>query len=220
MAMSADTAQALHGDGRLARGERTRRAVAEALIALLEEGEVRPTARRIAERAGVSLRLVFHHFADLEAVLRAAVAIQEHRHWRPRLVPVDPTLRTEERVRVVVRQRSGVYGATAAVRRATALMVLESPTVAGEQARARAALRRQLQTAFAPELGRLSPTRATRALDALDAATSWETWDHLRALGRTEAACRRTMTDLAGAALHLGDAGGARTAQQEREVAR
>ena len=36
------------GDGRVARGERTRRALAEALISLLEEGDAQPTARRIA----------------------------------------------------------------------------------------------------------------------------------------------------------------------------
>jgi len=194
------------GDGRLARGERTRRSVAEALITLLEEGDLRPTARRIAERAGVSLRLVFHHFADLDAVLRAAVAIQEHRHWRPRLVPVDPALSAPERIRVLTRQRGGLYAATAAVRRATALMVAESPTLAAETARGRASLREHLGAAFAPELGAMSASRAARVLDALDAATAWETWDHLRQLGRSEAACRRTMADLAGAALHLGTA--------------
>ena len=67
------------------------------LIALLEEGDAQPTARRIAERAGVSLRLVFHHFDDLESILGAAVEIQEQRHWR-RLRPVDPTLPVDERV--------------------------------------------------------------------------------------------------------------------------
>ena len=53
-------------DGRLARGQRTRANVAGALIALLREGDTEPTARAVAERAGVSLRLVFHHFADMD----------------------------------------------------------------------------------------------------------------------------------------------------------
>ena len=52
-------------DGRLARSARTRHAVVDALLDLLGEGDLRPTAARIAERAGVSLRIVFHHFEDL-----------------------------------------------------------------------------------------------------------------------------------------------------------
>ena len=57
-------------DGRAARGERSRAAVATALLDLLEEGIVEPTAGQIAARAKVSERLVFHHFADLEVLRR------------------------------------------------------------------------------------------------------------------------------------------------------
>src|SRR5438477_2779518 len=53
-------------DGRLLRSERARAAVVDALLALIEEGNLKPTAPQIAERAGVSLRLVFHHFRDLD----------------------------------------------------------------------------------------------------------------------------------------------------------
>ena len=129
------------GDGRVARGERTRRALAEALIALLEEGDAQPTARRIAERAGVSLRLVFHHFDDLESILRDAVRIQEQRHWR-HVRPVESTL--------PVRRAGGPDGAparprcseaTAPVRRSAELLTHSSPTVAAELARGREWLR-------------------------------------------------------------------------------
>ncbi len=41
--------------------------------ALHSEGELRPTAPRIAERAGVSLRTVWQQFADMEALLVEAV---------------------------------------------------------------------------------------------------------------------------------------------------
>src|SRR5271154_3298707 len=53
-------------DGRVARGQRTRRSVAEALMDLLREGDPDPTAKAVAQRAGVSLPLVFHHFADMD----------------------------------------------------------------------------------------------------------------------------------------------------------
>jgi TetR/AcrR family transcriptional regulator, regulator of autoinduction and epiphytic fitness len=204
------TAQDVVSDGRVARGERTRRSLAEAMISLLEEGDPQPTARRIAERAGVSLRLVFHHFEDLESILRAAVEIQEHRHWR-RIRPVEATLPLAERITRLVRQRTEVFQAVAPVRRSAALLEHNSPTVAAELARARQWLRAQLQETFAPELERAQPNTARLLLDALDVATSWETWEQLQPLGRTPAACRRTMEVLAGAVLGESTRSGGRT---------
>ena len=191
---------AVEQDGRVARGERTRQALAEAMITLLEEGDPQPTARRIAERAGVSLRIVYHHFEDLESLLRAAVDIQRTRHWR-RLQAVDTTLGLPARIDAVIRQRASVFEAVSPVRRAAQQMEASSPTVAAQLARLRGALRSQLETAFSPELGGLPAPVARQALDSLDVSLSWETWAQLRSLGRTAAACRRTMQSLAGAVL-------------------
>jgi AcrR family transcriptional regulator len=194
------------GDGRVARGERTRRALAEALIALLEEGETRPTARRIADRAGVSLRLVFHHFDDLESILHDAVRIQEQRHWR-HIRPVEPTLPVDERVARVVRQRDTVFQATAPVRR-SAERLTTSPTVVAELTRGRDWLRGQLRATFAVEIGSRRPGEGRLLLDALEIATSWETWEQLERLGRTPSNRRRTMEALTRGALSLSASGG------------
>src|SRR4051794_7539538 len=59
-------------DGRTARSQRTRDSVVEALLDLLNAGNPRPTAREIAEQAGVSLRSVYVHFDDLEDLFLAA----------------------------------------------------------------------------------------------------------------------------------------------------
>lgn len=177
-------------DRRVARGEETRRRLAEAMIALLEEGVPQPSAREIAETAGVSLRLVFHHFEDMEQVLRAAVAVQVSRHWN-RLHPVDPSLPLGERVQRIIRQRETLYEAIAPVRRAAARAELESPTIATELRRARRQLRRGLEATFESELH--SASRDER-LDALDVAGSWETWDLLRTrMGVGRAAARRVV---------------------------
>ena len=53
-------------DGRTTRSARTRDAVIEALHALIVAGDPKPNAQRIAERAGVSTRTVFAHFASLD----------------------------------------------------------------------------------------------------------------------------------------------------------
>jgi TetR/AcrR family transcriptional regulator, regulator of autoinduction and epiphytic fitness len=49
-------------DGRVARAERSRRAIVAAHLALIDEGDLRPTGERIAERAGVSLRSLWTNF--------------------------------------------------------------------------------------------------------------------------------------------------------------
>ena len=66
-------------DGRLTRAARTRASVVEALLTLNEEGHLRPTARDIATKAGVSLRSLYVHFDDLEALFVAASQRQGER---------------------------------------------------------------------------------------------------------------------------------------------
>ena len=51
-------------DGRTVRAERTRQALVDSLLNLLDEGQLTPTAAEIAARAGVSERSVFQHFPD------------------------------------------------------------------------------------------------------------------------------------------------------------
>ena len=56
-------------DGRALRSERSRRAIHEALFALVGEGVLQPTAQQVADRAGVGIRTVFRHFEDMDALL-------------------------------------------------------------------------------------------------------------------------------------------------------
>jgi TetR/AcrR family transcriptional regulator, regulator of autoinduction and epiphytic fitness len=200
-------------DGRIARGIRARRAIAEALVALLQQGVERPTARQVAEQAGVSLRLVFHHFEDMESVLRSAVEIQVERHWR-KLEAVSPDGDLGDRVNHTVRERAQLYEAIAPVRRAAGLAAGRSPTLAGQLDTARRLLRSQLRHTFFPELdtyGRGAPASKERELlDALEVATSFETWDQLRRLhGRSATAARRVVERLVTGVLDIeaGDAG-------------
>src|ERR1700733_2213878 len=91
-------------DGRLARGARTRHAVVDALLDLLNEGDLRPTAARIAERAGVSLRIVFHHFDDLESIY-SELADRQAERVKPLTVPIPVTLPFARRVEEFSAQR-------------------------------------------------------------------------------------------------------------------
>jgi AcrR family transcriptional regulator len=92
-------------DGRTLRAERTRRAITDAHFALIEEGELRPTAERIAERAGVSLRALWTNFKDMEGLFAAAGERLMERQ-RAEFRPVPPELPRAERIERYCAQRA------------------------------------------------------------------------------------------------------------------
>ncbi|MCE9523728.1 MAG: TetR/AcrR family transcriptional regulator, partial [Alphaproteobacteria bacterium] len=57
-------------DGRRARGADNRQRIVDALLKLVEGGSVSPNAEQVAAEAGVGLRTVFRHFADMESLRR------------------------------------------------------------------------------------------------------------------------------------------------------
>jgi TetR/AcrR family transcriptional regulator of autoinduction and epiphytic fitness len=166
-------------DGRVARGQRTRRNVAEALLGLLREGDPDPTAKAVARRAGVSLRLVFHHFADMDDLYRFVAALQLRRQWSdmPRL---SPALSLPTRIERTIGHRAELFEETFAVRRALACRAPASGGVRHALDAADTLLREDLKATFAPELAALPPAARAEFLGAMDTCTSWEAWERLR----------------------------------------
>jgi TetR/AcrR family transcriptional regulator, regulator of autoinduction and epiphytic fitness len=179
-------------DGRVLRGERTRTRVAEALILLLEEGDPQPTAKEIAERAGVSLRLVFHHFEDMDALYNAVARITIERHWKS-LVPVPADARFADRVERTVRSRARVFEAVSPVRRAAIRQASHSVEIGTRLNEANMLLREQVAATFEPELATMADRSAV--LDAVDLLTSWETWERLRTLQRLSPTSARRVVE-------------------------
>lgn len=172
-------------DGRTVRAERTRQAVVDSLLALLDERHLRPTATQIAERAGVSERSVFQHFPDREALFEA-VARHQYERVLPTLRPIDGSLPVPERIEQFTEQRAQLYELIGGVRRAALLIEHESSSVAGWLAAARKAKAAEVERVFGPELdalpaGEREPRRA--ALVALCAWPSWESWRTHQRLG-------------------------------------
>ena len=58
-------------DGRRQRSERSRQAILDAAVQMMEEGILAPTAQQIADRAGVGIRSFFRHFPDMERLFLA-----------------------------------------------------------------------------------------------------------------------------------------------------
>ncbi len=166
-------------DGRAARSYRARRALAEAVLDLLNEGIAKPTAMEIARRAGVSLRLVFHHFDDLEAIFASAADLQLERIGSLSK-PIDPTLPLGQRTAAFVRQRARLFEYITPVRRASLRMEDSLGEIARRLRTVYEMARDHTRAAFSPELAALAPEEAAEMAAALDGAASWEMWDFLR----------------------------------------
>jgi TetR/AcrR family transcriptional regulator, regulator of autoinduction and epiphytic fitness len=168
-------------DGRVTRGARNREAIVDALLACYEAGELRPSLPEIAARAGVSVRSVHNHFADVEA-LRAEVA---QRQWERHASLIGGAQSITE----LVGQRAVFYEAVTPVRRAALLSIHDSPTIVRNLARLDRLLRRQLEATF--------PDVTSAELDALELVTSWDAWNRLRtAQGCSVTRATRVVTDL------------------------
>ncbi|MGC1676912.1 MAG: TetR/AcrR family transcriptional regulator [Candidatus Binataceae bacterium] len=171
--------QIVPADGRAARGHRARAAVAAAMLDLLNDGVVKPTAVQIAARAGVSLRLVFHHFEDLEAILADAAELQFER-LRPLVRSVSPSLALDRRIAEFVRIRSELHEAVSPVRRASIRLEPFSPVIAARLGVARASLRSEAGRVFQRELRTRHLNERRDTLAALEAISAWEIWEVMR----------------------------------------
>jgi AcrR family transcriptional regulator len=196
-------------DGRLARGQRTRRTVAEALMALLRAGDWDPTAKAVARRAGVSLRLVFHHFADMDDLYQYVGALLLQRQWAE-MPQLSPKLSLPTRIERTVAHRAALFEETSEVRRALACRAPTCPGVRQALAASDTLFLEDLKATFAPELTELPATSPSEYVGAMDAATSWEVWDRLRTTSGVPVRSARRVMSLMLAALFSGteDGGG------------
>ncbi|MFI0923831.1 TetR/AcrR family transcriptional regulator [Streptomyces sp. NPDC021012] len=177
------------GPGRTDGGARGRRrrdpewtysALLDALLQLISESGREPTRKAIAERAGVSERTVFVHFADREALYVAAARRQAER-WRVHAEPVPPAWGTARKVGALVAQRGRMYEVMTPIRRIGLGLEPDSPGLRGVMAEGDAWFRADLAAVFAPELGRMPDAEEPGGpLDTLEASSSWAVWDHLR----------------------------------------
>ncbi|MDH6580531.1 TetR/AcrR family transcriptional regulator [Kitasatospora sp. MAP5-34] len=179
-------------DGRTERGRQSREKIADAMLSLLDEGQAHFPAERVAERAGVSRRLVFHHFTDMAQLVDVAVS----RRLDQLMVQVKP-LPTEGprelRVAALTEQRARILEGLTPAR--LAIMRLENPSERVQQV-IRQVLdfaRLRLGQIFAEELDPLPEGHRTDLLNGLDAVTTWSAWHHWRSSGLDIDTARHTM---------------------------
>jgi AcrR family transcriptional regulator len=186
-------------DGRSARSARTREAVVVAALDLVRNGQLRPTAKEIAARAGISLRSVYVHFDDLDDLF-AAVGARQAEEVAHLLYAIDADLPLPARIDAVVDQRAEIWEALAPVRAASLVWSSSSDMLReGNRRMARRAVR-DLDRLFRVELDACGDRRDV-ALDAIAVAASAGAWDALRrdqglSVARARAAVTTTLTSL------------------------
>lgn len=150
----------------------------EALVDLIDEGGTHPTTKQAAHRAGVSVRLVYHHFGGVNGLLLAAVALQSERH-RYLLFSIPPRGPAELRIKALCRQRRLYFEEMTPVYRVAHARAYAEADLSALLSDDRTVLRSQLAHTLDPEL-QARGAAATQLLDALEQATGWDAWRALR----------------------------------------
>jgi AcrR family transcriptional regulator len=187
-------------DGRTARAERTRAAIVEAHLALIAEGDLRPTGEKIADRAGVSLRALWTNFKDMETLFEASgekVLAQVDAAFKP----VSVSLPLAKRVDAFCRQRATMLQLIGPTARAAHMREAISPQLQRNRAKHIERVRDEVEVLFAKEL-EIAGANREQLVHALVAATMWPAWSMLRdGLGLSVDKARAVMTRTVGALL-------------------
>lgn len=161
-------------DGRTTRGQKNKQQIVQALIELIREGHLAPTAEMVSERAGVGLRTVFRHFKDMETLYRELTSAVD--------AIVAPVLATpligntvHEKLIHVIERRSEMFEKLAPLQAAGMVHLHESEHLQTRQAES-VELQRYLLKAFLPA----AMVKDKPLFEALDLVLSIETWIRLR----------------------------------------
>lgn len=169
-------------DGRQSRTQRSRQAICDACLDLVQEGVLQPSADQIALRAGVSRRSIFNHFSDLTALYDAVVKTGLER-CAPLLEELPLGLPVAERVARLTAMCARFHEATTPFRRAMTAQLLVGPFREQALRITRRLLREerdQIAALFRAELENLPADERGELIEALANAASPASWEHLR----------------------------------------
>ncbi|HIF94404.1 MAG: TetR/AcrR family transcriptional regulator [Myxococcales bacterium] len=182
-------------DGRVQRSERSRSAIVGAMLQLIGEGSLSPTAQKVAERADVGVRTVFRHFSDMETLF-ATMNEQLTTDVESLFVNEVQSGPFTERVDALIERRVSIFGKLAPYVRSSTLQRWRSTFLQQEHERTTRILRRDLRR-WLPEV----EAAPSEVADALELVLSFEAWNRLRieqklGLRRTTAVMRLTILEL------------------------
>ncbi len=161
-------------DGRRARSRSSRAKIVGAMLDIVGNGDVNPSAARVAEEAGVGLRSVFRHFDDMDGLYREMGEVLE-----ARVLPIisEPPAgdNWKQRLADIAKRRARVFETLLPYRISANLKRFQSPYLMQDYRRMLA-----LETA-AVEAQLPAPVAQDRvAAAALNVILSFQTWRLLR----------------------------------------
>jgi AcrR family transcriptional regulator len=161
-------------DGRRVRGQTNRRKIVEAMIALVSDGVLSPSAQEVAERAGVGLRTVFRHFDDMES-LYSEMAAQISTRILPLISMSFTTSDWRGRMEELIERRAQAFERMLPFKTAADTIRHKSEFLSNEHLQLVKFLRERLHEALPAEL-----RRQRMLVDTLDLLMSFEAWRRLR----------------------------------------
>lgn len=164
----------LSADGRRRRGQDSRARIVQAMLDLVREGHVSPSAELVASRADVGLRTVFRHFKDLESLYREMSGVIE----AELLALADTPFKAaawRDRVLELVERRGWAYERIAPFKRASEVHRHQSSVLALDNARLVAGAREILKRELPAQLAGVRDL-----FEAIDLLLSFDAWRRLR----------------------------------------
>ncbi len=167
-------------DGRRIRSQRSRSAVARALLDLVRETRQMPTMDAVADRANVSRRSVFRHFADTNELIIAATQLQREEVFA-RFHSRDISSLPEPELITAVAQRLGrLWEYVSPVRDVARSMRALNPVIDRMLREDEGTHRNYLNTVFSTSLNQAAEADRELFLRSMVLASSWPTWIGMR----------------------------------------
>jgi AcrR family transcriptional regulator len=178
-------------DGRRRRSRDSRARVVAAMLDLVREGDVSPSAERVAARAEVGLRSVFRHFKDMDSLHHEMSGVIEAELASALATPLEGT-GWRARLMELVSRRGGVFENIAPLKRACDVHRRRSPFLETDHERMVSAARQSLTDLLPADVA-----TDTELLETLDLLLSFESWSRLRQEQNLSAQRTRDVLELA-----------------------
>jgi hypothetical protein len=166
-------------DPRFVHGLRTRRALLQAALDLIQAGDDRPSSMAITTIAGVNPEELARSFGTLDDLYAAAFDLAVSRTF-DLTGPVDCAASLSSRIELLVANRAQLFEEWLPVWHFAERLEDAAPIIGARVDALRRSLRARLADWFAAELGPLEPRARALVLDSLDAAFGIDSWLKLR----------------------------------------
>nr|RAV94050.1 TetR/AcrR family transcriptional regulator [Aerococcus urinae] len=161
-------------DGRRARGHENRRRIVEAMLHLIGEGSISPSAEDVATRAEVGLRTVFRHFDDMDGLYREISEMMMAELMPIAAAPL-PDGDWQLRMTEMVERRARVFEKMMPFKVAADVHRHRSAYLRDVQVQLTTMQRQSLRHALPPDLRKSGPV-----FESLDLLFSFDSWRRLR----------------------------------------